>query len=139
VYEASLADAIFDVFSAARDQSPPSVRSASSSALDLRSLNVSLRDEAAADDVSRFVVATLAAIRTSLRLTVRAFQRRGLMPKVYIPVQTLAPRVVLQLRSHLVLQNSIKNIVGSSVTAGGDAASLRYDIPRGRGSSECAR
>jgi hypothetical protein len=30
-----------------------------------------------------------------------------LMPKVCIPVQTLAPRVVIQLRSHLVLQNSI--------------------------------
>ena len=45
------------------------------------------------------------------------------MPKVYIPVQTLVPLVVLQLRSHLVLQNSIKSIVGSSVIAGGDAAS----------------
>jgi hypothetical protein len=67
VYEASLADAILDVFSATRDQSPPSFRSASSSALDLRSLGVSLRDEAAANDVSRFVVATEEDFRRLLR------------------------------------------------------------------------
>ena len=69
------------------------------------------------------MAAALATNSGMFRLTIRALQRRQLMPKVFVPAATLPARALLQLQSHLTLQDSVKRIVGASVCHGGSAAS----------------
>ena len=96
VYDNSITDAIMEVFSAARYTTPVFVRpTLSMDTMDLRSLGVSLRDENVADDAARAVAAALATNRGMFRLTIKALQRRQLLPKVFIPAATLPARALL--------------------------------------------
>jgi hypothetical protein len=101
----------------------PAYAPRSSADLDLRAIGRSLRDDAAADDVLRAVVAHLASVRANLRLTVRALVRKGLMAATPIPLETLPPRALTLLHSHLLLQEAVFAIVKKSVSMGGDASS----------------
>jgi hypothetical protein len=104
VYELALAAAIREVFDAERASiSVPAYAPRSPADLDLRAIGRSLRDDAAADDVLRAVVAHLASVRANLRLTVRALVRKGLMAATPIPLETLPPRALTLLHSHLLL------------------------------------
>ena len=123
-YEAALVVAIIEVFAAVRaSPSTPTRVSRSPVDMDLKALGRSLRDEAAADDVVRFVVASMSSTRALLRLTVKALIRRKLVAKVFIPAETLPARVLLQLQSHVLLQDAVHEIVKNSVKEGGTAAS----------------
>jgi hypothetical protein len=105
VYELAIADAILQVFAAVRASPAPSaIVSGSPAGFDLKAMGRSLRDDVAADEVLRSVVALLASARFHLRLTVKALVRRGLMADVPIPLETLPPRALTQLYSHSLLQ-----------------------------------
>ena len=69
------------------------------------------------------MAAALATNRGLFRLTIKALQRRQLLPTFFIPAATLPARVLLRLQSHLILQDSVKRIVEASVCRGGSAAS----------------
>ena len=105
VYELALAAAIREVFDAERASvNVPAHSPRSSTDIDLRVIGRSLRDDAAADDVLRAVVALNASGRANLRLTVKALVRNGLMAALPIPLETLPPRALTLLHSHLLLQ-----------------------------------
>ena len=118
VYELALAAAINEVFAAMRVSPPPSPTVASPAGFDLKAMGRSLRDDVAADEVLRSVVALLASARSLLRLTVKALVRRGLMADVPIPLDTLPPRALTQLYSHLLPQESVFAIVQKSAGEG---------------------
>ena len=122
VYELALAAAINEVFAAMRVSPPPSPTVASPAGFDLKAMGRSLRDDVAADEVLRSVVALLASARSLLRLTVKALVRRGLMADVPIPLDTLPPRALTQLYSHLLLQESVFAIVQKSTEEGMDTS-----------------
>ena len=83
VYELAIADAILQVFAAVRaSPAPPAIVPSSPAGFDLKAMGRSLRDDVAADEVLRSVVALLASARFHLRLTVKALVRRGLMADV---------------------------------------------------------
>ena len=122
VYEASIVGAIREVFSAILSAPTPLLQTPRSPGnSDIKSLNRSLRDEQVADEVCRSVVASLALTRSQLRLTVRALIRRKFVPKVFLPVETLPARVLMQLQSHSTLQDSLYEIVKKSVGEGAEA------------------
>ena len=101
---------------------PPAIVSGSPAGFDLKAMGRTLRDDVAADEVLRSVVALLASARSHLRLTVKALVRRGFMADVPIPLETLPPRALTQLYSHLLLQESVFAIVLKSAGAGVDAS-----------------
>jgi hypothetical protein len=123
VYELAIAAAISEVFEAVRASTvSPALALRPSADFDLRAVGRSLRDDAAADDVLRAVVALNASVRADLRLTVKALVRKGLMAALPIPLETLPPRSLALLHSHLLLQEAVFAIVKKSVGEGGDAS-----------------
>jgi hypothetical protein len=122
VYEAALTAAIVEIFTAVSTSTATPARTPRSPIDFIKSAERSIRDEAAADDTARSVIASLSYTRSLLRLTVKALKRRRLVASVFIPIDTLPSRVVLQLHPHLLLQDAVLEIVRNSIQEGADAS-----------------
>ena len=92
----------------------------------------SLRDDTLGDDVCRNAVAALSIVRNSMRLTVRALRRRGLLPSEFVPLTTLPIRVVQQISTHLRLQACVQALVSKAVSINGPADARTALIIRDR-------
>ena len=129
----NMATAIVDVLRAG--VSPSSVGSSRPARAlddDSRSAGRNLRDDTIGDEVCRNVVASLALVQNSLRLTMKALRRRKLMPESFIPVETLPVRAAQQIASHLRLQQCIQAIVLKAVNINSASDARSASIVRDR-------